>query len=170
MKNTTKPKVAEGQVPLFYNTDETTEKARVELPYVGPGVEREEITHRAGTVLNHKWTHKVEGKARRGKHAVLGLYDESQRVFQTGGEFSAFIYWKLKLVTLPWETWVRIRGIADWIEIVDHEKNECWRISKTKFMKHAVGYNAGIGERVGVAMNNWDIITAQGTYRQGGPT
>lgn len=169
MKDTTKPKVAEGQVPLFYGTDETLEKPRVELPYVGPGVEREEVTFRAGTRLDHRWTHRIEGTARRGRHPVLGLYDESQRVFQTGGEFSAFIYWKLHLVTLPMETWMRIRGIADWIEIIDHEKNECWRISKTKFLKHAVSYNAGIGERVGVGMDHWDVINAKGIHVQGGP-
>jgi hypothetical protein len=163
-----KPTVTEGQVPLFF-PDEGTEKPRVETPYVGPGVDREEIVFRAGTKLDHRWTHKVEGQARRGKHKVLGLFDESQGVFQTGGEFSAFIYWKLNLVTIPLETWRKIAGVADWIEIVDHEKNECWRIAKAKFIKHAVTYNAGIGERIGVARNHWDVINARDVYVQGGP-
>lgn len=163
-----KPKVVSGQVPLFY-PDEGTEKPKVELPYVGPGVDREEIQYRAGTRLDHRWTHKIEGTARRGRHQVLGLFDESQRVFQTGGEFSAFIYWKLRLVTIPIETWRRINNYADWIEIIDHEKNECWRMATAKFRKHAITYNAGIGERVGVNMDKWDVITERGTYRQGGP-
>jgi hypothetical protein len=159
-----KPKVADGQQPLFFPDER--ERPPIEFPYVGPGVDREEIEFRAGTKLDHRWTHKVEGQARRGKHQVLGLFDESQRVFQTGGEFSQFIYWKLKLVTLPIGTWQRIRGIADWIEIIDHEKNECWRISKGKFMTHAVTYNAGIGQRIGVVMHHWDIIDARGNMRK----
>lgn len=162
-----KPVIAPGQVPAFFSDE--CEKPRVELPYVGPGVEREEITYRAGTHLDHRWTHKVQGVARRGKHEVLGLFDESQRVFQTGGEFSAFVYWKLDLVTLPLPTWEKVRGVADWLEIVDHEKNECWRIAKAKFLKHAIRYNAGIGPRIGVARNHWDVISADGTYVQGGP-
>jgi hypothetical protein len=166
VKDTTKVKLAEGQVPLFFPDE--AERPPVEFPYLGPGVEREEIPERAGTALNHRWVHRVEGKARRGKHEVLGLFDESQRLFQTGGEFSQFIYWKLKLVTLPIGTWERIRNIADWIEIVDHEKNECWRISKGKFLKHAVRYNAGIGERIGASMRVWDVIDADGNIRQQG--
>lgn len=165
-KDPAKVKVPEGQVPLFFPDE--AEKPPVEFPYIGPGVEREEVVHRAGTVLDHRWVHKIEGRARRGKHEVLGLFDESQRVFQTGGEFSQFIYWKLKLVTLPMGTWEKVRSIAEWIEIIDHEKNECWRISKNKFMKHAVRYNAGIGERIGARMEHWTVITASGTVRQQG--
>lgn len=160
-----KPKTVDGQVPLFF-PDEGKEEPRVELPYVGPGVDRAGIIHRAGTRLDHRWTHKVEGRARRGSHPVLGLYDESQRVFQTGGEMSAFIYWKLRIVSLPAETWEKIRGVADWIEIIDHERNECWRISMTKFLKHAVKYDAGIGPRVGVGTEHWTVITAKGTIRE----
>ena len=158
--SSSKPKVADGQVPLFF--PDGAEQPRVEVPYVGPGVERAEIVHRAGTRLDHRWTHKIEGTARRGRHKVLGLYDESQRVFQTGGEMSAFIYWKLGLVTLPLETWERIRGVADWIEIIDHERNECWRIAKARFLKHAVKYESGIGPRVGVRRDHWTIIRADG--------
>jgi hypothetical protein len=159
-----KPKVVDGQLPAFWPDDR--EKPRVELPYVGPGVAREEIRHRAGTHLDHRWTHKVEGDAKRGKVPTLGLFDESQRLFQTGGELKSFVYWKLHLVTLPAETYRRIRMIADWIEIIDHEKNECWRISMTKFETNAVRYNAGIGERVGAPMDLWTVITSSGRQRQ----
>lgn len=154
-----------GQLPAFF-TDEA-ERPVVELPYVGPGVDREEITYRAGTRLDHRWTHKIMGRGRRGP-LVHGLYDESQRVFQTGGEMSAFVYWKHHLVTLSEDAWKKVKGIADWIEIVDHETNRCWRIAKVKFLNHAVRYDAGIGPRVGCAMDLWDVIDARGNYWQEG--
>lgn len=155
-----------GQIPAFF-PDEREEKPVVELPYVGPGVEREEIVRRAGTLLDHRWTHKVIGQGRRGK-IVHGLYDERQRVYQTGGEMSQFIFWKKKLVSLSLEAYRLGTGAADWIEIIDHERNECWRIATGKFRKHAVKYNAGIGDRIGCPMELWDVITARGTLRQEG--
>lgn len=158
-----KQKVPEGQVPLFYQ--EAEEQPRVEMPYIGPGVEREEITFRAGTRLDHRWTHRIEGRNYR-RQVLLGLFDESQRVFQTGGEMTNFIYWKLNLVSLSLEAWRRISGPADWIEIIDHERNECWRISKAKFMKHAITYNAGIGERIGVHRELWTVINSRGNVVQ----
>lgn len=156
-----KPQVAPGQLPAFF--PDKAEKPVVELPYVGPGVNREEIVYRAGTRLDYRWTHKIEGRGRRGV-TLHGLYDESQRIYQAGGEMSQFIFWKRKIVSLSIEPWRRISAIADWVEIVDHERNECWRISMKKFVKHAVKYNAGIGDRVGCDMDLWDRINSHGTY------
>lgn len=158
------PQVA-GQIPLFY--PDVPEKPIVEIPYVGPGVSREEITYRAGTRLDHRWTHKIIGKGRRGQ-IVHGLFDESQRVYQTGGELSAFIFWKRHLVSISIDAWRRIGNVADWIEIIDHENNECWRISGVRFTKNAVRYEAGIGERIGCPMDLWTVITAAGRIKQEG--
>lgn len=152
-----------GQVPAFFEE----QAIAPEVPYVGPGVERHEIQHRAGTELNHRWTHRIEGHGRKGKRQH-GLYDESQRVYQTGGELSNFVYWKRHLVSIADEAWKQVWQRADWIEVIDHERNECWRISTAKAVKHAIRYDAGIGPRVGIPMDRFDIITSRGTLRQEG--
>jgi hypothetical protein len=154
-----KPEVAEGQIPAFFEENAIAP----EVPYVGPGVDRKEVIHRAGTKLNHAWTHRVTVKGK-----VSGMYDESQRVYQTGGELTNFIYWKLRVVSISDAVWQQIRGKVDWIEVIDHERNECWRISGTKFINGSVRYDAGIGPRVGAPMELWTIITSRNTIRQEG--
>jgi len=158
-----KPQVVPGQVPAFFEENAIAP----EVPYVGPGVKRHEVVHRSGTALNHRWCHRIEGRGRKGVK-LHGMLDESQRVYQTGGELSRFIYWKLHLVSIDVDAWRQIRGRCDWIEVIDHERNECWRIASEKFIKHAVQYDAGIGPRVGAPMGNWDVITSRGTIRQEG--
>jgi len=155
--------VAEGQVPAFFEED----AVQPEVPYIGPGVEREEIQTRAGTVLDHRWTHRIESKGRKGIRQH-GLYDEKQRIYQTGGELSNFVYWKKHLVSIADEAWRQVCTKVDWIEVIDHERNDCWRISMKKAMNNAVRYDAGIGTRVGIPMDLWDVITARGTYKQEG--
>ncbi len=153
-----------GQLAAFFDEEPEPEP---EKPYVGPGVTREEITGRAGTTLDHRWTHPIEGNGRRGR-LQHGLYDEKQRIFQTGGELSNFVFWKKRLVSLSYDAWRQVAMKTDWFEIIDHERNECWRIAGEKARQNAVRYNAGIGERVGIPMDLWDIITARGTIRQEG--
>lgn len=156
-------KPAPGQVPAFFE-----EAAGVpEVPYIGPGVERHEVQQRAGTLLNHAWTHRIEGHGRKGR-LQHGLYDESQRVYQTGGELSNFIYWKKRWVTIAYDAWRQVAGKTDWLEVIDHERNECWRISMKKAIKYGVKYDAGIGPRVGIPMDRWDIVTERGTLKQEG--
>ena len=150
-----------GQVPAFFEQ----EAIAPEVPYIGPGVEREEVITRAGTQLNHRWTHRVEGRGRKGV-TQHGLYDESQRVYQTGGELSNFVYWKRHWVTLAEDAWRQVYGKVDWIEVIDHERNECYRISMKKAVLNAVKYDAGIGTRVGIPMELFDVLTARGTYKQ----
>lgn len=106
------------------------------------------------------------GTARRKR--LHGLYDESQRLYQSGGEVSNFLYWRRKLVSIDYGAWQQVFQKIDWIEIIDHESNECWRIAMKKAIKHAVKYNAGIGDRVGVPMDLWDVIRANGQYKQRG--
>ncbi len=153
-------KVAEGQVPMFFEDEP-------EVEYVVPGVEREEVEGRAGTQLDHKWTRPIEGYGRRGR-LQHGLYDQKNRIFQTGGELSHFVFWKSKLVSFSYDAWKQIWEKTDWFEVIDHERNECWRIAGEKARKNAVVYNAGLGERVGIPMDLWDIVTVRGTIRQEG--
>jgi len=153
-----------GQMPMFYDDPppEMEEEA-----YLGTAVPRPPVNGRAGTPLDHKHTIEVRGQGRRGS-LVHGLFDESQRVYQSGGELSSFVFWRRGLVTVSKEAWIAIVGKADWIEIIDHEHNECWRILMKKALKHAVLYDAGIGERVGVPMELWDVIRGSGTFKKRG--
>lgn len=150
------------QMPMFF--EETPEP---EKPYVAPGVTREEVAVRAGTTLDHRWTSPVEGHGRKGK-LQHGLYDQKQRIFQTGGELSRFVYWKEHLVTFSYDAWKQVAMKTDWFEVVDHERNECWRIAGEKARTNAVIYDAGLGKRVGVHMDLFDVITARGTIREEG--
>ena len=152
----------EGQLPAFFEEGALAP----EVPYRGPGVDRKEVVHRAGTALNHNWTHRIQGRGKKPK--LHGMYDESQRVYQTGGELKNFIYWKLHVVSIDEDAWRQVRDKADWLEVIDHERNECWRIARQKFLKHAVRYSAGIGPRVGVPMEFWTVITSRGTIKQEG--
>ena len=157
------PKTPEGQLPAFF--DELPPEP--DVPYIGPGVSRETVTHRAGTALDHRWTHRVEAKGRKGVRQH-GLYDERQRVYQTGGEISNFVYWKKRLVSFSREAWDQVAEKTDWFEVIDHEKNECWRISGVRARRYAIRYDAGLGPRVGIPMEKFTIITSRGMIRQEG--
>jgi hypothetical protein len=139
------------QVPLFFEED--PEELNKKPEKTNPDL-------RAGTTLDHRWCHDIMvGKKQH------GIYDESHRVYQTGGVLSKFIYWRDHLVTLDARVWRQIIDKSDWIEVIDHERNECWRISATRARKSAKHYDAGIGERVGVPMDQWTVYTADGRVR-----
>lgn len=156
-------KPVDGQIAAFFEEDAIAP----EVPYLGPGVEREEVLTRAGTQLDHRWTHRVESRGRKGVR-THGLYDERQRIYQTGGELSNFVFWKKHLVSLAKDAWSQVIDKVDWIEIIDHERNECWRISVQRARRYAVNYDAGLGPRIGIPMVKWDIVTQRGTFRQEG--
>lgn len=143
------------------------EPAIPEVPYIGPGVTRKEVKTRAGTKLDHRWTHAIEGTGRKGTRQH-GLYDERQRIYQTGGEISNFVYWRKKLVSFAKVAWDQVALKTDWFEVIDHEKNECWRVSGEKARRYMQVYDAGLGPRVGIPMDKFDIVTSRGTYRQEG--
>lgn len=153
-----KPKRVEGQIPLLFEEE-------IPEPYLPPGTTREQLAGRAGTKLDHRWTHEIRGTGRRGS-LVHGLYDESQRLYQTGGELSKFVYWKRRLVSISEDAWRQVYGKVDWLEVIDHERNECWRIAMKKAAQHAIRYNAGMGPRVGIPMDKWTVITAKGEIRK----
>lgn len=124
-------------------------------------VEGADLDIRAGTKLDHRWAEQIsiDGK-------VHGLYDQSQRVYQTGGVFTKFVYWKEKKVSLDLRVWREIIDKVDWIEIIDHEKNECLRIAGEKARKHASIYNAGIGDRIGIPIEHWTWYDASGRRKK----
>jgi hypothetical protein len=116
---------------------------------------------RAGTHLDHRWCHNIYVGKR-----VHGVLDESQRIYQTGGELSHFIYWKLRLVSFDERTWKQIKDRVDWVEVIDHDRNECWRIAMGKASGELTTYQAGIGIRVGIPMHLWDVYRADGSRKQ----
>ena len=150
-----------GQLTAFFD-DPEPEPARL-----GEAPLRPAVSGRAGTPIRHEFASDVVSQARRGRK-LHGLYDESQRLYQTGGELSSFVFWKKNLVSISMEAWRLVFDKIDWIEIIDHERNECWRIQARKAAKFGVSYEAGIGERFGVPMDLWDVITADGKYRKRG--
>ena len=154
--------LADGQIGAFF--EPTPDE---ELPALGPEVKRRDTTQRAGTTLDHRWTRTI---MTRGKKAWVrnGLYDESQRIYQTGGEVDKFVYWKLNVVSISYDAWSQVAEKIDWIEIIDHRRNECWRIPMARARKHLVTYEANVGKRIGVPIRHWDIVSAQGTVRQKG--
>ena len=149
-------KAVPGQVGAFFEEE-------IPETFLPPGSNRKGVQWRAGTQLDHHWTHEIKAK-----NKVHGLYDESQRVYQSGGEMSRFIFWKKRLVTLDKGAWDQIFQRADWIEVIDHEKNECWRIAGKKAVKSAIKYESGIGPRIGIPMERWDVIRADGSYESHG--
>lgn len=154
--------IAPGQVPAFFEESEEV--------YIAPGVTRHDVAWRAGTTLDHKWTHKVVGTGKQGSR-VHGLYDERQRIYQTGGEISNFVYWKSRWITFARDAWDQVWQKTDWFEVIDHEKNVCWRISGQKARKNAKTYTNSIGPRIGIPMELWDVIRADSTYeKRGGST
>lgn len=118
---------------------------------------------RAGTALDHRWVHQIKVGSK-----VHGLYDERHRIYQSGGELSNFVYWKLHLVSFDGRVWEQIKDRTDWIEVLDHQRNECWRIAMTKAVKNMTTYQGGIGIRVGIPMALWDVQRADGSYKQVG--
>jgi hypothetical protein len=155
--------IAVGQIGAFYEPPTEEEQE----PFTPAVPTKREASRRAGTVIDHRWAHKIMG-GRKARPNILGLYDESQRLYQTGGELERFVFWKMKLVSLPYEAWVQVVEKADWIEIIDHTRNECWRVPMARARKHAVRYEAGVGPRVGIPIKHWSIWTAKGTCKQEG--
>ena len=126
--------------------------------------ERQQVEERAGTQLDHRFTRKI--MSGRKEH---GLLDERQRVYQSGGELKNFVYWKLKVVSFDAEVWDQIAGKVDWFEMLDHPKNECYRIEATKAYDNLVEYVDSIGRRVGIPLDRWDIIPADDETRYRAP-
>ena len=126
--------------------------------------ERQHVEDRAGTQLDHRFTRRIVSGGK--EH---GLLDERQRIYQSGGELKNFVFWKLKLVSFTVDVWKQIQGAIDWIEMIDHPKNECYRISADKAYAEVRRYDGGIGPRMGIPLDCWDIITADDETRYRAP-
>jgi hypothetical protein len=126
--------------------------------------ERQQVAQRAGTQLDHRFTRKIMSDGK--EH---GLLDERQRIYQSGGELKNFVYWKLVVVSFDAKVWEQIAGKVDWFEMLDHPKNECYRISADKAYDNLVDYVDRIGPRVGIPLDRWDIVTAEDETRYKAP-
>ncbi len=122
---------------------------------------RPTVSRRAGATINHKLARPLYATVR-GRRSKNGLYDPSQRLYQCGGEFSSFVYWKRREITLPKEVWDAIAAGCGWLEFIDHEKNVCWRVAAETWKAHAQEYNAGIGVRLGLGLDYFTVLDAEG--------
>jgi hypothetical protein len=89
-------------------------------------MDRPAIKDRAGTHLKRSACEPIYGTGK--SHRQIGTLDNDQRVFQCGGEISNFLYKSRMLISLPWDVWEQVRLRCDWLEIVDHEENVCYRV------------------------------------------
>jgi hypothetical protein len=83
-------------------------------------------------------------------------------LLQLGGERSRFLYRARAAVTLAAEVWDAVADRARWVEVVDHERNECWRVPASCVRAHGFRYDAGIGPRVGVPERCFIVVDADG--------
>lgn len=114
------------------------------------------VAQRAGTQLDHEHTKNIMAPGpKRLVPVVHGVLDESQGVYQSGGELDNFVFWRLRLMTIAQPVWEQIKDVAKTIEIIDHPRNKCYSISTKEFAEHMVAYNAGIGPRVGAPLELW---------------
>lgn len=113
--------------------------------------ERHDREHRAGTRLVAPC--RVLGTVN-GADRDLGRYDEILRVFQTGGTANDFKYWKLRLYTMPAQTWDAIQATrCERIEWVDHATSTAWWCSMQDAKEYGQFYEDprnSIGQRFGV--------------------
>ncbi len=123
--------------------------------------ERSTIPERAGTRLDHRFTEAVYGTGRRGR-TQHGSYDRRQRVYQCGGELSNFIYWRERLVSFDLEVWRAVWDRADRLEVIDHERNECYALDVEAAITAGRMYDAGLGPRFGVPLDLWTRLDAAG--------
>lgn len=127
-------------------------------PRAGQIAPREKIENRAGTVLDHRFTEPVKNYT--GK--VHGTVDRRQRIYQTGGEIDNFVYWSRRLVSIDMGVFKKIIPVVDWLEFIDHKKNECWRVALSVALNTGEEYNAGIGSRWGVPLSEFTITDGLG--------
>lgn len=131
-------------------TRRTVQRARDDLPFR----ERLPVKDRAGTVLDHRYTEAVwMGIA--GDISQHGLIDHSKRLYQCGGRWFKFFYRKGHLISLPKSVWEEVKDVAALLEVIDHDMNDAWTISRDDFALHLEEYDEGIGKRVGVSPQFW---------------
>src|SRR5512146_367999 len=86
-----------------------------------------------------------------------GAIDKRQRTYQNGGEFRNFLFSKLGVLSLDLNAWNQVLASEDveFVELIDRDLNECWRIRKPTAIECGYEYDAGIGPRWGVPTGYW---------------
>ena len=107
---------------------------------------------RAGTRLDHAYTEKIFGRAKKSR-SLHGLLDTRQRVYQSGGEARNFIYRRKKLVSMEISVWEQVKDKADLIEFIDHDSNTCFSVPRQQALQYGYSYNAGLGDRWGIPLH-----------------
>lgn len=125
---------------------------------------RPPATQRAGTKIDHNNVEPIHGAAKMVGN-VHGLLDHTNRVYQGGGELGKFVFWKKRLVSLALTVWEQIKDRCDWIEMIDHDRNECYRVDIETAKARGEQYNAGIGPRWGIPLEVFKILLADGTEK-----
>ena len=124
---------------------------------------RAETGRRAGTVMGPT-AKPIYGQAKKSL-SQHGLLDEEKGVYQCGGELSGFVYWRQRVVSLSMVVWEQLVNLDLTLEFIDHDKNECWRVTSDIAKKYGKGYEAGLGPRFGIPMTCFDVVQADGTVR-----
>lgn len=114
--------------------------------------ERLPKTDRAGTQINHATTEKVYHAGK-----LHGLIDYSNQLYQCGGEYGRFVYHRLGIITLPLDVWQYIAERCDFIEMIDHSLNRCYRLSVARFAETAIEYRDKVGSRIGAPTRLWAV-------------
>lgn len=128
-----------------------------------PNRKRSPRQERAGTLLDHRFTEPIYDE----RHRRQGTIDHRQQVYQQGGEAKDFVFWNLRLLTMPLSVWNQIRETdVEWIEMIDHQRNECWRVELLTMILHGVPYERGDGPRYGVPISYVTVHDAQGAIRK----
>jgi len=121
---------------------------------------------RAGTLLDHRFTIPVEAREPKSKRIVqCGWIDQSQFVYQGGGDAKDFIYWKLHLVTFQGDLWVQLTGplahYLRYVELIDNAGNRVYRIPFYDAVQNGRWYEDKIGVRWGVPIDLWKVYDSQ---------
>jgi hypothetical protein len=116
-------------------------------------MDRPAIKDRAGTHLKRSACEPIYGTGK--SHRQIGTLDNDQRVFQCGGEISNFLYKSRMLISLPWDVWEQVRLRCDWLEIVDHEENVCYRVHVSVAIQFGTSYDNSLGKRFGLTVGRW---------------
>lgn len=114
-------------------------------------MERKAIKERAGTALDHRFTVPIYSSST-GTRKQHGTVDNSQHLYQCGGELGNFVFWKKRAVTLAADVWRQIEPAVNRLEFIDHDKNVCYWIDADIARAEGYLYNAGIGDRWGIPL------------------
>lgn len=130
---------------------ETTEES------ITQSTPRVAVQHRAGT---HLLPNAYPVVIRRVHH---GMLDRQQRVWQHGGEAKNFVRWSMKAITIDLAVWEIVHDLVDRLEMVDHVRNECYRVGIQDARELGTVYrDPKIGDRYAIPLSAWEILDAQG--------